>query len=266
MEYQSLKKSLLGFKRDLTRYPLRTFTIILILIVLYLLSIAVPGYINSLFPPAQVRNAGYVAAPSPILNTSSTSLSANGGITTVYLKENGKTLRGEPYSAEGSYPVFGIKKLDEKISEVINAHVTIAKYGDADPQGNFSSDFEKPFVSEKSISVELKLSHWSNDPLFNQGRAIETVVGINYDRTHDAIYTFEDLPRLTGLSLNKIAQKISAELTEENGNVKISLEPTMENLSNFIINEKDVVFIYQRYQILGGAAGTPKISIPRVSD
>lgn len=263
MEYQKLRKSVIDFGKDLIHKPIRTILICVVLIFIYLLRIIVPNYVTSIFTSPPKANNVILTTNLPEATTSPVS-SINNSIIVQYVNDNGTNSLGEPYSVNISYPKFGIKILDDRIVELINAHIILAKYGDSDIQSHFTDSFEQPYIDSKVISLEISLSHFGNDEFMNQGRPFESTIGINYDRINNRIYSINDLPELTGLSLKKISTIVSGKLTTENNNEKIELSPTSENFSNFVINKNNVIFIFQRYQVLAGAAGTPRISVERI--
>ncbi len=254
----------MDFRKDLIDKPKRTIFICFLLIILYILSLIIPHYITSALPTTIKVNSESMRRSLPDVNVTSFGEPINESVNVQYIDDKGINPRGEPYIIKASYPKFGIKILDDKVEELINAHVILAKYGDSDSQSHFYNSFEQPYIDPTVISLEIELSRFGNDEYFNQGRPLETTIGINYDRINNKLFSMDDLSILTGLSLREIASMVSSELSKKTNGEKIELEPTVENFSNFVISENEVTFLFQKYQVLSGAAGAQRISIKRI--
>ena len=170
------------------------------------------------------------------------------------------------YSITANYPVFGVPEVDAKIKQTIDAGIADIKTAEANPspngiQNEFISMFQKSFVDDSFISVELLLSQYTGGAHNNS-----EAVGVNFNRATKKFLTLDDALKLTGKSLKDLSVIAKNELTKQFDSVQFpeGIAPVRENFATFVVEKNAVRFIFQEYQVESFAMGMPEFRVPIV--
>lgn len=176
------------------------------------------------------------------------------------------------YTVDAEYPQFGIPAIDSQIKATVESGISdLESEAQQDqpaennyPQYNFSSIFENVYIGQDYISAELVLAYYTGGAHENP-----VIVGETFDRATNQPVTLDQALALTGDTLPQVAAEAKRQLaqnpdTDPTGMWASGSDPTPDNYATFVIDQNDVIFIFQPYQVASFASGAPEVSIPRV--
>ncbi|MGI6164034.1 MAG: polysaccharide deacetylase family protein [Bacillota bacterium] len=169
------------------------------------------------------------------------------------------------------YPVFGKKKVDgstkEFVSGVISAFLEEVEDYETnypDLKAELNIDYETWLVKDRLVSIKFIILR--NMPYYaHPDIEIRTAV---YDlETERPVFLKDILPHG---NLKNIAELVREELRLspnysdylDSDLFMSGTEPVGENYSNFVLTKEHIMFLFQKYQVFPGAAGTPSVRIP----
>lgn len=171
------------------------------------------------------------------------------------------------YSINAQYPQFGIPAIDSQIQQAVEAAADDIRTSPANPpemaspQNTFDGTFDKLYAGGDIISVELVLSEYTG------GAHPSTIFrGMSFDHATGKRLTLDDALRLTGLTLEQVAAQSSAQLQQKLGDgfqFQAGASASADNYGDFLVDSKNVTFIFQQYQVAAYAAGQQYVSFPR---
>jgi len=186
----------------------------------------------------------------------------NFSMTTEQINENTAA-----YFITAQYPQFGIPAIDAQIKQTVETAADDIRTAAANPpdsavlQNTFQGSFDKVYVGPDIISVELILSEYTGG-----AHGLTVFRGMNFDRSSGRVLSLTDALSLTGLSLPQVAAQANAQLQQQLGSgfqFTDGASATAENYSEFLVNEKNVTFIFEEYQVAAYAAGVQYVTIAR---
>lgn len=174
------------------------------------------------------------------------------------------------FTIDAKYPQFGIPAIDMQIA------TTVAQFADAlkaqaatdSPSTNgfrpyaFYGSYDDVYIGDKYISARLLLAQDTGG-----AHPLPVVVGLDFDRTTGTALGPQDALSLIGMSLDELASSTKAKLTEQLGDsfmFQEGADPSYKNYETFVIDKKNVTFVFQPYQVAAYAVGAPEVSFPRV--
>lgn len=174
------------------------------------------------------------------------------------------------YQIDAEYPRFGIPAIDSKIQARIVAGVASLKSQASEdqpakndfPQYQYAANFGSVYIGDSIISVRFDTGDYTGG-----AHGLPYIFGMNFDRASGRELTLDDALALTGRTLTQIATEAKTKLTTQLGDDILDItgaDARTENYAAFYITKKDVVFIFQPYQVAPYAAGAPEVAIPRV--
>jgi hypothetical protein len=183
-------------------------------------------------------------------------------MTTAQIHENTGT-----YSINAQYPQFGIPSIDTQIQKAVEAAAADIRSSPANPpdsavmQNTLDVSFDKVYAGPDVVSVELILSEYTGGAHPNTA-----FTGMSFDRATGTELTLDDALKLTGLTLDQVAAQSSVQLQQQLGDgfqFRDGASPAADNYSQFLVDEKNVTFIFGEYQVAAYAAGVQYVSFPR---
>lgn len=251
MDYQKFKKNIKDFCSDLVHKPFRTVIVLLVFLVIYVFSILGPIYIPTIFTHSNIQKEEL----GQYLNIIATSSQINLlGLRTENITENTSS-----YTIKAKYPVFGVADIDSHIRDLINNEIIVSKNDETGEVYDFESSFDQPYIDNNLISIRLIFHHSGK---YMQG--IEKIIGINYNRKTGKFYSVNDVDSLTDLTFNQLAVIARKQIEDRNGvGSAWYIPPVPDTFSTFLINNKTVTFIFQRYQVTAGANGEQEVVVNR---
>ncbi len=176
---------------------------------------------------------------------------------------------GSSYTINVQYPQFGISAVDAQIQKAIDAAITeIKSYpanppDSATPKNSLEGTFDSIYVGPDVVSVELILSQDTGG-----AHPITVLSGMNFDRTSGSELTLDDVQKMTGLTLQQIADGALTQLKAKLGGDLIFPEgaaPTADNYGTFLVGVDTLTFIFNDYQVAPYSSGPQKVTFPRVN-
>jgi hypothetical protein len=183
-------------------------------------------------------------------------------MTTAQIHENTDT-----YAVNAQYPQFGIPSIDTQIQKTVEAAADDIRSAPANPpdsavtQNTLDGSFDKVYAGPDVISIELILSEYTGGAHPNTAFA-----GMSFDRATGKELTLDDALRLTGLTLEQVAAQSSVQLQQQLGSgfqFQDGAAPTADNYGQFLVDQKNVTFIFGEYQVAAYSAGVQYVSFPR---
>lgn len=243
-------------EKILNRHPLRTGAIALFALSIFVANIFVTNsastfigrWVSSRLMPANIVQTvvDSPAVKKPAAKNQSVNIGEN----------------AENYSINATYPVFGIKELDNKTEEILKDEIKIFKQEVALTDKNeYLGGYSSVYADQDIISFKLELY----SIIGQTAHGISKVIGINYDRKSSKFLTIDDVLILTEKSLEQISEDAKKQLDEKFLAIANTegILPRTENFSTFLIKKNSVIFIFQEYQVAPRSSGIPEISIPR---
>jgi hypothetical protein len=169
------------------------------------------------------------------------------------------------YTVSLKYPVFGLEAADKHVKSIVDEALTNFTTVPPNPTpitaGNeMLGEFDHEYVGPDYLSAKMQIYE------FTGGAHGGTVAyGLNFHRDGTEV-TLDEALSLIGKNLQQVSEEATEQLIEHFGMVQFpdGAAPTAENYSTFLINDKNVTFIFQQYQVQAYAAGMPEISFARV--
>jgi hypothetical protein len=176
------------------------------------------------------------------------------------------------YTVDAAYPQFGIPAIDSQIKTIVENGVSdLETQADQDkpaengyPLYSFTCLYSSPYVDPKYVSVLIACGAYTGG-----AHEMPTITGATFDRSTDQPVTLDQALALTGKTLDQVATEAKQQLaqnpdTEPTGIWASGSDAIPDNYSTFLINQDDVVFIFQPYQVAPFSSGAPEVSIPRI--
>ena len=177
---------------------------------------------------------------------------------------------GEYFIVNALYPKFGIASVDARIEDAAMEEIALFKEAakeyppeiEGTPLYELAISFKVIQQSADLLSVELLISQY-----LGGAHGLTMVRGINVDPRTGKEFMLEDALGLIGLDLPEVSVRTIGQLKNVFGEDVIFEEgaaPSPENYSTFIVDDKNVTFLFQQYQVVAYAAGLPEATFPRV--
>lgn len=175
---------------------------------------------------------------------------------------------GDTYTISVEYPFFQVLAIDAAIRAPIDAGIADIRALPPNPpesaagKHEFGGSIGGVYVSAQIVSAELLLWQYTGG-----AHALPVTVGVNVNPQTGRALTLDDALALTGKTLEEVSVEALAELNAELGENIIFAEgaaPTADNYGTFLINDTEVTFVFQVYQVAAYAAGPQKVVFPRV--
>ena len=177
---------------------------------------------------------------------------------------------GEYFIVNALYPKFGIASVDARIEDAAMEEIALFKEAakeyppeiEGTPLYELAISFKVIQQSADLLSVELLISQY-----LGGAHGLTMVRGINVDPRTGKEFMLEDALGLIGLDLPEVSVRTIGQLKKVFGEDVIFEEgaaPSPENYSTFIVDDKNVTFLFQQYQVAAYAAGLPEAIFPRV--
>jgi len=176
------------------------------------------------------------------------------------------------YTIDAEYPQFGIPAVDSQIKMwVENSMNDLITQADTDmpaengyPMYEFTSSFSNAYIGPDYISVPLVLAQYTGG-----AHEMPVIIGATFDRATGQPVTLDEALALTGMSLDQVASSSKEQLAQNPDTAPTGMwasgsDPVADNYSTFLINQTDVTFIFQPYQVAPYSSGAPEVSIPRI--
>jgi peptidoglycan-N-acetylglucosamine deacetylase len=176
------------------------------------------------------------------------------------------------YTVDAAYPQFGIPAIDSQIKTIVENGVNdLETQADQDkpaengyPLYSFTCLYNSPYIGSDYISVLIACGSYTGG-----AHELPTIIGATFDRSSNQPVTLDQALTLTGMTLDEVASSSKHQLaqnpdTEPTGIWASGSDPTPDNYQTFLINESDVTFIFQPYQVAPFSSGAPEVSIPRI--
>ncbi len=179
-----------------------------------------------------------------------------------------RTEEGETYTLDLSYPLFSIPSVDAEIQKAIDAGVDDIKELPANPpesaagKHEFTAQPGEIYASPDIVSTELLLWQYTGG-----AHGLPVTVGVNVNPTTGAVLTLDDALSMIGKTLPQVSAGALAQLETKLGADVLFAEgagPTAENYGTFLVNENEVTFVFQVYQVAAYSAGVQKVSFERI--
>lgn len=206
-------------------------------------------------------------------------LSANDPTGIIYPNALGKDL-GEiesiieygDYSVIGAhFPIFGIDTIDLITKDLVQIYIDEFKFlvKDHFPEDNnykseLSIDYEAYQFSNNIVSIKFtileSMSYYAHPNV--------TIVTKIYDLKNKRLLELQDimednyLGKISEFTLNYFNINVDFRQYTDTEIFRKGILPTLENYSNFILEEDNMVFIFQKYQLFQGQLGIPIVKIP----
>jgi hypothetical protein len=204
--------------------------------------------------------------------TQMTPLSLQGSSQQVGVSTSTITASTTDYTVDASYPQFGIPAIDSQIkATVVSAEQDLISQAEQDQPVengyspyNFTSLFDSAYIGPDYVSVRLVLSDYTDGAHENP-----LIVGETFDRATGQPVTLDQALALTGKTLDQVAQEAKQQLAQNPDTAPTGMwasgsDPTTDNYQEFLINQSDVIFIFNPYQVAPFSSGAPEVSIARI--
>lgn len=174
-------------------------------------------------------------------------------------------LETDTYKIDIAYPKFGNSVADTQTQVIAENAVNEFKEYPPNPTP----------TAAKNEMIGLYRDAYAGDDLYSARMDIyqytggahggTTAYGLNY-HVDGSAYTLDEALALIGQSIEQVAERASAELTEQFDIVQFpeGATPTPQNYGTFVIGKDAVTFVFQQYQVQAYAAGMPEIVFQRV--
>lgn len=178
------------------------------------------------------------------------------------------SLETAAYRIDVDYRLFGIPAVDAHVEAEVQKAVDAFKKDAAgfDPKVEtraytFTGEIGDFYSGSDIVSERI---NFYQDTGGAHGMPI--VLTLNYDAKTGETITLDRALSLIGLTLEEVATKSLAQLSQEYGDSIISeagADPKPENYATFIVAPQNVTFIFQAYQVVSYAAGMPEVKYSR---
>lgn len=176
------------------------------------------------------------------------------------------------YTVDAEYPQFGIPAIDSQIKAWVQSGIQdLTAQADTDkpaengyPTYSFTSSFSSAYIDQEYISVPLVLAQYTGG-----AHEMPVIIGATFDRATSKAVTLDQALALTGMTLQQVAVEAKKQLAQNPDTAPTGMwasgsDPTPDNYSTFLIDQTDVTFIFQPYQVAPFSSGAPEVSIPRI--
>ena len=169
------------------------------------------------------------------------------------------------FTIDATYPQFGVPPVDVRIEDEVKTLISnfksdVSGLNSSPEKFELSINFDSVYISSDIISALMYETTYSGGA--HPGTLI---VGLNFRPSDAKHLTVDDALVLVGLSLDKLSQKASQELSEKLGEgfFHEGTEAKIENFATFVIDAGHVTFVFEPYQVAAYAAGPQQLSLPR---
>lgn len=190
----------------------------------------------------------------------SATLSGSVGVSTSTI-----ALETDTYKIDIAYPKFGNTAADTQTQILVENALNEFKDYPPNPTPTAAKNEMIGLYRDAYVDSDLYGARMDIYQYTGGAHGGTTAYGLNYHADGSA-YTLEEALALIGQSLEQVAERATAELTEQYDMVQFpeGATPTPQNYGTFVIGKDAVTFVFQQYQVQAYAAGMPEIVFQRV--
>ena len=201
----------------------------------------------------------HTALPSTATSTAATMTQ----MTVIHVQEDTPA-----YSIDASYPQFGIPSVDAEIKKTVDAGLAEFRGYEpnppdsATPKNAYYGKYDHVYQGADVVSVSLIASEDTGGAHPNT-----SIIPMNIDPRTGHVLTLTDALNLIGKTLQQVASSSESQIKTSlgaDGLFEDGFVAKTENYSVFRIDQKNVTFVFNVYQVAPYAAGPQEATFARV--